>query len=158
MAIEGDPRADQGATPQRGRDYLPALRWKALTPLFDTVVGITTRERPAKQRLLDQAEVQAGDAVLDLGAGTGTLAIWLKQRRPEARVAAFDADPEVLSIARRKATDAKCEIEFVEGHSTELPFPADSFDIVLTLFEDAGLHDAEECQRRHDRARGLRRR
>jgi SAM-dependent methyltransferase len=117
------------------RAYLPALRWKALTPLFDTVVRVTAREHKVKRRLLDQADVGPSDSVLDVGAGTGTLAIWLKQRCPNARVAALDADPDVLAIARRKALEARCEIEFVEGFSTELPFPPHSFDAVLsTLF------------------------
>lgn len=117
---------------QNGPGYLPALRWKALTPLFDTVVRVTAREYATKRRLLDQADVAPGDSVLDLGAGTGTLAIWLKQRRPDARVAALDADPEVLALARRKAADAHCEIDFVEGFSTQLPFPAGSFDVLLS--------------------------
>lgn len=112
--------------------YLPALRWKALTPVFDTAVRVTARERVMKQRLLDQAGVAPGDSVLDLGAGTGTLAIWLKQRCPEAIVIGLDADSEVLARARDKAAGAGCEIDFVEGISTELPFEADSFDIVLS--------------------------
>jgi ubiquinone/menaquinone biosynthesis C-methylase UbiE len=106
-----------------------------LTPAFDAVVRITARERAVKRRLLDQADVGANDAVLDLGAGTGTLAIWLKQGCPDARVTALDADPDVLALAHRKAAAAHCEIEFVEGFSTELPFPQSSFDAVLsTLF------------------------
>ena len=112
--------------------YLPALRWKALTPVFDAAVRVTARERVMKQRLLDQAGVAPGDSVLDLGAGTGTLAIWLKQRCPEAIVIGLDADSEVLARARDKAAGAGCEIDFVEGFSTDLPFEADSFDIVLS--------------------------
>jgi ubiquinone/menaquinone biosynthesis C-methylase UbiE len=115
-----------------GNRYLPALRWKALTPVFDTAVRVTARERVMKERLLDQAAVAAGDSVLDLGAGTGTLAIWLKQRCPGATVTGIDADPEVLARARRKAADAGCEIDFVEGFSTELPFEAESFDVMLS--------------------------
>ena len=112
--------------------YLPALRWKALTPVFDSVVRVTSRERAMKQRLLDQAGVAPGDSVLDLGAGTGTLAIRLKQRCPEATVTGLDADPDVLARARRKASDAQCEIDFVEGFSTELPFANESFDVILS--------------------------
>lgn len=118
--------------PEDGRAYLPALRWKALTPLFDTVVQITARERATKRRLLDQANVGPGDSVLDLGGGTGTLAIWLKQRCPNANVTVLDADPDALALARRKAADANREIEFVEGFSTQLPFTAGSLDVVLS--------------------------
>src|SRR5688572_20535906 len=118
--------------PAEERTYIPALHWKALTPFFDIVVRITARERAVKRRLLDQADIGADDAVLDIGAGTGTLAIWLKQRCPDARVTALDADPDVLTLARRKAAAAHCEIEFVEGFSTELPFTEDSFDTVLS--------------------------
>ena len=112
--------------------YLPALRWRALTPLFDGVVRVTARERAVKERLLDQADVAPGNRVLDLGAGTGTLAILLKQRCPTAMVTGLDADPEMLARARRKAEDAQCEVDFVEGFSTELPFEAESFEVVVS--------------------------
>jgi ubiquinone/menaquinone biosynthesis C-methylase UbiE len=117
------------------RAYLPALRWRALTPLFDTAVRVTARERTMKHRLLDQAGVTGPESVLDLGSGTGTLAMLLKQRSPEARVTGLDADSEILAIARRKAGEAGHDIDFVEGFSTALPFPPGSFDVVLsTLF------------------------
>jgi ubiquinone/menaquinone biosynthesis C-methylase UbiE len=119
--------------PQSG--YLPALRWRALTPLFDFVVRVTTRERTSKLKLIDQAGIGGGDSVLDLGCGTGTLAVWLKQRVTEAQVTGLDVDPDVLSRARRKAFAASTPVEFVEASSTELPFPDQSFDAVLsTLF------------------------
>jgi ubiquinone/menaquinone biosynthesis C-methylase UbiE len=47
-------------------------------------------------------------------------------------VTGLDADPDVLARARHKAADAQCEIDFVEGFSTELPFANDSFDVVLS--------------------------
>jgi ubiquinone/menaquinone biosynthesis C-methylase UbiE len=115
--------------------YLPALRWKALTPAFDAVVRATARETAMKERLLEQADIGPGDTVLDLGAGTGTLAIRIKQRCPTARVVGLDADRDILAIARSKAAAAHCDVELVEALSTEMPFPARSFDFVVsTLF------------------------
>jgi SAM-dependent methyltransferase len=125
MASETKGSGDQST-------YLPALRWKALTPAFDTAVRATTRERTSKLRLIDQAGVRPDDTVLDLGAGTGTLAIWLKERCPNARVVGLDADPDVLSRARRKAAEAGCELELVQGFSNDLPFPDKHFDVVLS--------------------------
>jgi ubiquinone/menaquinone biosynthesis C-methylase UbiE len=117
------------------RPFLPALRFHALTPVFDSVVRVTTRERTFKERLLDQAAVAPGESVLDLGAGTGTLAIGLKTRVPGAEVTGLDADFEVLARARHKSAERGVQVEWVEGYSTELPFPDASFDVVIsTLF------------------------
>ena len=57
----------------RPADYLPAVRFDFLTPVFDVFAKGTTRERTFKQRLLDQARLAAGLDVLDLGSGSGTL-------------------------------------------------------------------------------------
>lgn len=123
------------AADRNERDFLPALRFRSLTPAFDSVVRVTSRERHVKEALLDAAAVTGGEHVLDLGAGTGTLALMLKRRSPEARVTGLDADPEVLALARGKARDAGVEVELVEGRSTDLPFEDGSLDVVVsTLF------------------------
>jgi ubiquinone/menaquinone biosynthesis C-methylase UbiE len=115
--------------------YLPALRWRALTPVFDPAVRLTTRERSFKRRLLERAAVAEGEAVLDLGCGTGTLAIELKERAPRAHVTALDADPEVLARARGKVASRAQQIDLVEALSTAMPFADARFDVVLsTLF------------------------
>jgi ubiquinone/menaquinone biosynthesis C-methylase UbiE len=116
-----------------GREpYVPALRVRWLTPLYDTLVGLTTRERTFKGRLLSQADVRPGMRVLDLGCGTGTLAIWLKRRVPGATVVGLDGDPDVLAIARGKAARQGVEIELRQGVSYALPYPAGAFDRVLS--------------------------
>lgn len=118
----------------RERGYLPALRFRALTPLFDLVVRGTTRERTFKDALIEQAGLREGMSVLDLGSGTGTLAI-MAARRTGCDVVGIDADPEILEIARRKADAAGVEVRFDEGLATELPYEDDSFDRILsTLF------------------------
>ena len=84
--------------------YVPALGIAALTGLYDTVLALTMRERRWRPRLCERiaAHVPHGGRIVDVGAGTGTLAIALAARRPDAQVIAIDGDPEVLRLARRK--------------------------------------------------------
>ena len=121
--------------PTESRGYLPALRFPALTRIYDPVVRLTTREGRFKELLLEQAAPAPGQRILDLGCGTGTLAIQLKRLEPGAYVTGLDADPEMLSRARSKAERAGVTLEFTEGYSTTLPHKSGSFDRVLsTLF------------------------
>jgi len=121
--------------PTEPRSYLPALRFPALTRIYDPLVRATTREGRFKELLIEQAAPGPGQRVLDLGCGTGTLAIEVKRREPRVEMAGLDADPEMLSRARRKAERAGVTLELDEGLATQLPYEDGSFDLVLsTLF------------------------
>lgn len=115
--------------------YVPALGHGWLTPCYDTVVRLATRERSFKTALIEQAQVDRGLTVLDLATGTGTLAVWMKQREPTATLIAVDVDQAVLAIARKKAASAGADVQFSRARSTELPFRSESFDrVVSSLF------------------------
>jgi SAM-dependent methyltransferase len=117
------------------RSYVPALRLRALTRFYDPIVGLTTRESLFKRRVLEQASPAPGDRILDLGCGTGTLAILIKQAEPGAEMLGLDADPEMLAQARAKAGAEGAEISFDEGFSDQLPYEDESIDaVVSTLF------------------------
>lgn len=118
--------------PARPADYLPAARFDFLTPAFDVFVRATTRERTFKWRLLEQAGLEGELDVLDVGSGTGTLAIWAKQRNPGLEIRGLDGDPAIIAQARRKAARAGVEIAFDEGLSYKLPYADASFDRVLS--------------------------
>jgi SAM-dependent methyltransferase len=114
------------------RRYVPALRFHLLTRLYDPVVRWTTREATFKQRLIAQAKPAAASRVLDLGCGTGTLALMVKRAQPSVDVVGIDPDPEILERARAKARDARLDIQLDQGFSTDLPYEDETFDTVLS--------------------------
>ncbi len=116
-------------------NYVPALGYHFLTPLYDAVVRATTRERSFNGALIRQASFGPEQRVLDLASGTGTLAIWIKRHQPLVDITGVDIDPAVLAIASRKARAANVDIHFDRAHSYDLPYPAAYFDrVVSSLF------------------------
>jgi ubiquinone/menaquinone biosynthesis C-methylase UbiE len=115
--------------------YVTALRFDWLTPVYDTVVRYTTRERAFKRALVEQAAFEPNQRVLDLACGTGTLAISIKQADPSVRLCGIDGDDSILTIAAKKARRAKVDIRFDRGLSYDLRYQDASFDrVVSTLF------------------------
>lgn len=112
--------------------YVPALRYHWLTNLFDPLVALTARERAFKQCLIQQANIKEGHRVLDLGCGTGTLAIWIKQRVPGAVLVGIDGDQKVLDLARQKTRKTGVDVVYDHGFSTNMPYEHSSFDRVLS--------------------------
>lgn len=112
--------------------YIPALGHDLLTPLYDPLLRLFMREEEFKRRLVGQVRIGKGDRVLDLGCGTGTLTIMVKQVQPEAEVVGIDGDAKVLEIARDKAAQAGVEMVLDRGMSYQLPYPDSSFDRVLS--------------------------
>jgi ubiquinone/menaquinone biosynthesis C-methylase UbiE len=118
---------------QRTEDkYIPALGHDRLTPLYDALVGTLMREKILKAALIRQARILPGHRVLDLGCGTATLTLMLKQAEPEAEVVGLDGDEQVLAIARTKVARAGVDIRFDQGMAYALPYPDASFDRVVS--------------------------
>ncbi len=115
--------------------FIPALRFNRLTPLFDFVAAVAVRDRAIKRRVLACAAISSGEHVLDVGCGTGTLALEAARGTPGAKVTGLDADPSILVRARKKSARTGVQIRFDEGTSTALPYADGSFAVVLsTLF------------------------
>jgi cyclopropane fatty-acyl-phospholipid synthase-like methyltransferase len=114
--------------------FIPALRFESLTRFYDPVVGLATREALFKARIVEQLSPQPGQRILDLGCGSGTLAIAINRKQPAARMTELDAGPQILDRARTKAGGSD-NVSFDEGFSTDLPYEDSAFDaIVSTLF------------------------
>ncbi len=101
--------------------FIPALSFGFLTPLYDPVVALTTREKAFKRELVRQVQLQPGQSALDLACGTATLTIALKQDCPRAEISGIDGDPKILELARRKIEKAGFEITLDTGLSVEMP-------------------------------------
>lgn len=111
-------------------DYLPAAGRDARLPFYDLISRFFGA--PAiHARLLDQAGIEGGQRVLEIGCGTGNLTVLAKRAQPEAEVVGSDPDPLALARAQRKARGLS-GIRFERGYAQELPFPDGAFDRVLS--------------------------
>lgn len=117
---------------ERQQEYIPALSFRFLTPFFDFIQKYIVRDVRYKSLLIDQANIQPGYKVLDLGCGTGTLAMMAKEAQPEADVTGLDADPEMLEMAVEKSASQNIDVKFDTGFTDKLPYPDASFDRVLS--------------------------
>jgi len=95
--------------------FTPLLGAGVLSPFYDAAIALATREGRWRTRLVQQIDLKAEDRILDVGCGTGTLALMLKRLAPTAKVFGIDPDPRALAMARRKAERAGAEIEFLPG-------------------------------------------
>jgi len=113
-------------------EYIPALSYRFLTPFYDFIQKFIVRDVRYKSLLIEQANIQPGQSVLDLGCGTGTLAMMAKQAQPGAQVYGLDADPDMLKVAHYKKNQAKLDVTFDVGFTNKLPYPDASFDRILS--------------------------
>ena len=119
-------------SPSRNSNYISALRFNWLTSIYDPLIRWTIRGEKFKRKLLEQTNILPGHKVLDLGCGTATLTLKIKNACPEANVFGLDGDPNVLKIASAKAVKANIAIQLNQGMSFNLPYTDNKFDTVVS--------------------------
>jgi ubiquinone/menaquinone biosynthesis C-methylase UbiE len=124
--------------------------------LYDLTVWLAFlgKEDSFRQTVLNLARLASGESVLDVGCGTGTLAVAAKRRVGSAgAVHGVDASVEMLARAEKKAKSAGVEVFFKNGVAERLPFRDAEFDVVLStvmlhhLPQKARLGCANEIRR-----------
>jgi ubiquinone/menaquinone biosynthesis C-methylase UbiE len=128
---------------QPKRHFLPAAGHDLFLPLYDPFTALLGGNR-VRKRLVDQADLQPGQKILDIGSGTGTLSIAIKRDHPSVNIVGIDPDPKALTRARKKAQHAGVSIQFDQGFSDQLPYPDASFDRVFSTLMFHHLKDQDK--------------
>ena len=113
------------------RSFIPAAGRDWLLPLYDPLQWLLGGDA-LKLPLIEQAGLEPGLRVLDIGCGTGSLTLLIKRLHPRVEVVGLDPDPKALAIAKRKAEREGLAVEFALGFSDPLAYPDASFDRVFS--------------------------
>jgi ubiquinone/menaquinone biosynthesis C-methylase UbiE len=114
-----------------GREIAPVMSWH----------GIGWLERPEREKeehtskLLPPLKIKAGDAVVDMGAGSGYYTIRLAELvGAKGKVYAVDIQPEMLaSLGKRLKAQKITNVELVKGTETDPKLPAAGIDLILMV-------------------------
>ncbi|EGD56762.1 class I SAM-dependent methyltransferase [Gordonia neofelifaecis] len=129
------PDDDTAADAHGGHDYLPGFGRDALLPLYDPLTRLAGIRR-MHRLLVDRLALRTDDRVLDIGTGTGELALRIAVEHPDVHVIGVDPDPLALRRARRKAhrRGAGDSTRFDLGYGDRLDYADGSFDCVVSAF------------------------
>lgn len=87
--------------------------------------------RPETELLVERALARKPSSVLDLGTGSGAIALAIKRHRPQARVVGVEASMAALAVAARNAVKLGLDVELRHGLWFE-PVAAEQFDLVVS--------------------------
>ncbi len=121
-----------------------ARRYDALNHLMS--LG---QDRRWRQIAAEAARLPDGGRVLDVGVGTGDMALALQHRWPGSTVVGVDPTLEMMRVGQRKP-DART-VHWTQGDGRHLPFPTAHFDAVTSAFLMRNVGDvpralAEQCR------------
>ena len=107
------------------------LHWARWYDRFGSVM-LFRRDKAIREKLIELAAPAPGEKVLDVGCGTGTLALTLKRSVGTGEVHGIDASPEMIEVAKEKAPKAGSAIDFRVALIEAIPFPDATFDLVTS--------------------------
>jgi ubiquinone/menaquinone biosynthesis C-methylase UbiE len=108
------------------------LHWAPQYDFFTRLVGMGANG-PNSRMVIELAKVKPGDSVLDVGCGSGSLTLTAQSFvGAGGKVHGIDASPEMIDVARKKASRRRLRVEFDLGLIEQLSFAASTFDVVIS--------------------------
>ena len=112
--------------------FAPAFISHACTPFYDFVTTLGGCGKSFQIKVMEHANIQNNERVLDVGCGSGTLVLLIKARHPECDVVGVDPDKKILNIARKKLVKNNVRVDLIQAFAEKLPFDDLSFDVVVS--------------------------
>ncbi len=98
-----------------------------------------------RHRFIATIDVQSGQKVLDVCAGTNAVAIALLKKQPDLQVGAIDRSKAMQAVGRQSARKYSMHIDSVIGDAHALPFPDNYFDVVTLQYSSRHLRIMDAC-------------
>lgn len=128
------------------RSFIPAARFRALTPYYDSALGLVGLGAALRRFERGLLEGLTPKVVLEVGCGTGDLLAVAAEQFRDARITGIDPDVEALAIARKKLEARGLEVALVQGSGQALAVEDRSVDLVLTSLMVHHLKTAQKKQ------------
>lgn len=146
---------DQRTPEERDRPFLPGAGKTWLLPFYDVFSGVAG-VRALHERAVELARIEPGQAVVDVGCGTGNLSFAVLAAQPAARVTGLDPDADALRRAARKARRRGVDLTLVRGYADRIPGQDASLDHVVSSLALHHLDDDGRSAFARDALRALR--
>ena len=102
---------------------------------YDTVVKLMSfgKDKAIRKASVELARIKSGEAILDVGCGTGDLTLEAKKLTgPSGEVYGIDASPLMIEQAQQKSVRTNADVTFTIGLIEDIEFPENQFDVVLS--------------------------
>ena len=107
------------------------------------------QDRNWRRDAIQKLELQPGQRVLDIGAGTGDLALEIRRRHPDVEVVAADLTPEMVAVGRQRADGSL--VTWLIADAIHLPYPDACFDAVISGYLLRNVPDVDAALREQRR-------
>lgn len=130
------------------KKFLPAARFNALAERYDFILGWIGFDKKYRRQIIDILNLPNKKIrVLDVGCGTGTVAVELKQQKSKIELYGIDPDEKILALARKKIIKNSVSVHLKQAYAQKLPFPDNHFDAAYSslVWHHIPDHAKQEC-------------